>query len=413
MKIMSVVGARPNFMKIASIINAICVHNKLTQNSKLKIQHLLVHTGQHYDDSMSEAFFQDLALPVPDIFLGVGSASHAVQTAEIMKRLEPVLLEHRPDIVVLVGDVNSTVACALVASKIEYPTSNSGLRTPNLKKRPLIAHVEAGLRSFDRTMPEEINRILTDALSNFLFVSEPSGLNNLKNEGFKNFLDEEAISKNNHPLSLTRCGSLPLVAFVGNTMIDTLLLHVEKARILTTLCSVGIPDKKLYSGYAILTLHRPSNVDTLEALGSFIECLKKIAEKIPIVFPVHPRTKASFDRLGIYSHFSRGKGIYLIEPLGYLKFLNLLLSAALVLTDSGGIQEETTFLGIPCITLRNNTERPITIDSGTNHLVGMNLDNIFRIVDNILDGQWKRGKIPPLWDGNAGKRIVDILIRYP
>ena len=296
MKIVSVVGARPNFMKVAPIISAINEYNhkiENTINSTNKtnaITHILVHTGQHYDENMSDAFFKDLELPKPDIYLGVGSASHAVQTAEIMKRFEKVLLEEKPDIVIVVGDVNSTLACALVASKIEYPTSNSQLVTYNLKRRkPLIAHVEAGLRSFDRSMPEEINRILTDHISDFLFVTEPSGIENLKNEG---------ISENK-------------IYFVGNTMIDTLLAFHKKAQQSKILYKLGLINQRLrtkdqrLTPYALLTLHRPSNVDNKETFLNIIEALKEISKYIPIIFPAHPRTQTRIKQFRLEQYFKR------------------------------------------------------------------------------------------------------------
>jgi UDP-N-acetylglucosamine 2-epimerase (non-hydrolysing) len=403
---MSVVGARPNFMKIASIIDAINNHNGATHNLKLKIQHLLVHTGQHYDDSMSESFFRDLNLPKPDIYLGVGSASHAIQTAEIMKRFEPILLEHRPDIILLVGDVNSTVACALVASKIQYgsSTQNSKLITHNSGViRPLIAHVEAGLRSFDRTMPEEINRIITDSLSDFLFTTEESGNKNLLQEG----IVKEKIF------------------FVGNTMIDTLLKHRKKAQQSNILKELGLITSKLKTQnsnlipYGVLTLHRPSNVDNRETFQNILESLTKVAERIPIIFPAHPRTINRIKEFSFGKYFDfitlnsklkiQNSKILCLDPLGYFDFLCLMSHARLVLTDSGGIQEETTILGIPCMTLRENTERPVTIIQGTNVIVGTDKSKIIEESLKTLNGSRSHKSIPTFWDARAGDRIISIL----
>ena len=335
-----------------------------------------------------------------------------------MRRFEPVLLEHQPDIIILVGDVNSTVACALVASKIEYhpqPLSTSTREhcstahrctaslqhsitsepqhrnTPVLQHskgfRPLIAHVEAGLRSFDRSMPEEINRILTDALSDFLFITEEDARINLLQEG----IPKERIH------------------FVGNVMIDTLMSNLEKivpesSSILREHCC------SVHNGYALVTLHRPSNVDVPQNLSGLMDCLNKLSSRIPVVFPIHPRTRSNLERFGICQEVTKNGSIILIPPLGYLEFLGLLKSAALVLTDSGGIQEETTFLKVPCITLRENTERPVTISHGTNYLVGTNPEKIVETAYEILDGKGKKGSIPPLWDGKAGRRIVEILV---
>ncbi len=374
MKVMSVVGARPNFMKVASLAQAVAEHNQAQAHPS--IEHLIVHTGQHYDMQMSTLFFEDLDLPKPHINLEVGSASHAVQTAQIMERFEPAILEEQPDILLVVGDVNSTIACALVASKIEY-------RGGAKRSRPIIGHVEAGLRSFDRGMPEEINRVLTDALSDILFVTEDSAIENLKREGIP-------------PRK---------IHLVGNVMIDTLVRHLNRA---------NRPDRPGWPAngpYGVVTLHRPANVDSREILMGLTECMKRIGEKIPVVFPLHPRTRANLDRFGLYQDFVQSRGIQITEPLGYFEFLGLVLRAKMVLTDSGGIQEETTFLGIPCVTLRNNTERPVTVHLGTNYLVGTNARKIMQQVDDILDGRVRNGKIPPFWDGQAGKRIVDLLVR--
>lgn len=487
MKIMLVAGARPNFMKIASIIDAIHKYNNLIENSKLKIQHCLVHTGQHYDDSMSDAFFRDLELPKPDIHLDVGSASHAVQTAEIMKRFEPILLKEQPDVVVVVGDVNSTVACSLVASKIDYYAPNSELRTKNLRRKPLIAHVEAGLRSFDRSMPEEINRILTDQLSDFLFVSEQSGIDNLKNEGFKNFLNTEDVLREEYAPRLAP-HDLPVVPFVGNTMIDTLLKHREKSQGSGILNRLGLKKTEHNNStnptnstnpYAILTLHRPSNVDDKETFQEILEALAVISREVPIFFPAHPRTLNRVKEFGFEKYFNFQDqsfdlspnqacndpgslpsasdlkpltcpsptsnlnlltflpsnssaailqpptcGLHCMEPLGYLDFLCLTSNAKLVLTDSGGIQEETTALGIPCVTLRENTERPVTITHGTNILAGFKKDKIIESAFLQLNGydqsrsykSVKPNKLnklnrPKFWDGRAGERIIRVLIK--
>jgi len=450
MKLMVIAGARPNFMKIASIIDAIKMHNVSIENSTFNIQHLLVHTGQHYDDSMSEAFFRDLDLPKADIYLEVGSGSHAIQTAEIMKRFEPVILKHQPDVVIVVGDVNSTVASALVASKIEYPHPQSAIRNPHLPRRPLIAHVEAGLRSFDRTMPEEINRLLTDAISDFLFTTEEGANRNLLQEG---------IAKNK-------------IFFVGNTMIDTLVRHREKAQQSEILEKLGLRNSQLKTQtsnpvpYGVLTLHRPSNVDNKETFQNILEALKEVAKDLPVIFSAHPRTINRIREFGFENYFdfpsqpltlspdsnavrpnssrlqpqsSKGVsslasnlqplacGLHCVEPLGYLDFLCLMSNSKLVLTDSGGMQEETTVLGIPCITLRENTERPVTITFGTNTLAGIQKEQIisaalsalrkydsvspntvFNTQHSILSTQ--HSLCPPLWDGQAGQRIIQILV---
>ena len=474
MKLMLVAGARPNFMKVASVIDAVKFRNGSIQNSKFQIQHVLVHTGQHYDESMSEAFFRDLDLPRPDIHLGVGSASHAVQTAEIMKRFEPVLLKEQPDIVMVVGDVNSTIACTLVASKVVYPAQSSALSPYNLARRPLIAHVEAGLRSFDRSMPEEINRILTDQLSDFLFVSEQSGIANLKNEGFKNFLYEEDVLEMDRGSRLIP-HQLPVVAFVGNTMIDTLVRHRDKAQQSDVLIRLGLekeertnPTNSMNSTnpidpssptnpsnrvtpFAVLTLHRPSNVDNRQAFENILEALLEVSKHIPILFPVHPRTLNRIKEFECESYFNfdlvhdnatqppvlsprsfdlnplgsdptpytQHPVIFCLDPLGYLDFLCLMSNARLVLTDSGGIQEETTVLGIPCITLRENTERPVTHTHGTNILAGVKKEDIVRSALFVLAQSSvlyaepfipsPQSCSPPLWDGRAGQRIVEIL----
>jgi len=378
MKIMSIAGARPNFMKLAAIADAIRAYNdrEAGLNSIKAIEHIIVHTGQHYDDKMSHSFFEDLSIPKPDINLDVGSATHAVQVAEIMRRFEPVLLKEIPDALLVVGDVNSTIACTLVASKINYPMTAN-------RKRPVIIHVEAGLRSFDRNMPEEVNRILTDSISDMLFVTEQSGVDNLKSEG----VAEDKIH------------------LVGNVMIDTLQKHLAKAKQSNIQKIIG-----LKGSYGLVTLHRPSNVDTRETLQPLFETLVKISKKLKLIFPIHPRTKNNAKQFKIFSFIENCPNIQLTEPLSYLDFLNLTSSADLVITDSGGIQEETTYLGIPCVTLRKNTERPITVDIGTNYLIGTESDDIYRTVVAILSGKGKNTTIPRYWDGHAGERIISEIV---
>lgn len=345
-------------MKIAPLVEAL--------SATPGVQPLLVHTGQHYDERMSRLFFGDLRIPEPDVNLEVGSGSHAVQTAEVMKRFETVCVEHRPDWVVVVGDVNSTIACALVAVKL-------GIK---------VAHVEAGLRSFDRSMPEEINRVLTDAISDVLFVTEPSGAENLRREGV-------APEK---------------IHFVGNVMIDTLIRSRTRADHSTILNKLDLFPRK----YAVLTLHRPSNVDREENLGAILSALERIAEDMAIVFPVHPRSRKNLGTMSLEERISAIRPLKLVEPLGYLDFLKLMAESAVVLTDSGGIQEETTILGVPCLTLRENTERPITITQGTNRLTGNTTDGILRAYHEVRDRP-PSGKRPDLWDGEAAGRIVAVL----
>jgi UDP-N-acetylglucosamine 2-epimerase (non-hydrolysing) len=356
------------------------------------IQHILVHTGQHYDEVMSSAFFRDLGLPKPDVHLGVGSASHAVQTAEIMKKFEPVVVAEKPDAVVVVGDVNSTLACALVAAKISFDTAGA---------RPLIAHVEAGLRSFDRAMPEEVNRVLTDELSDLLFVTEESGVRNLRNEGI-------APDK---------------IHFVGNTMIDSLLAFKDKAEASTILGNLGLRAHAGSEGgttirpYALLTLHRPSNVDDPAAFSSILDGLEDLAQTHPIIFPVHPRTRQRLEQSGMpfqeAAEAASGvhHGIIFTEPLGYLDFLCLMKHAELVVTDSGGIQEETTCLGIPCVTVRNNTERPVTVEKGTNIIAGTDRKRIKDAVRRQITRKPAPPHLPEMWDGQAATRIVATLLR--
>lgn len=354
MKMVHVVGARPNFMKAAPVYGAF---------SRYAVEQILVHTGQHYHTNMSEVFFQDLHLPPPDVNLGVGSGSHAKQTAEVMIGFEQVVIDQQPDWVMVYGDVNSTVAAALVCAKFSIP----------------LAHVEAGLRSFDRRMPEEINRLLTDQISTLLFTPSEDGNTNLLREG----VAEENIH------------------LVGNVMIDSLLKLLPKIQ---TVSRASYPDR-----YGLVTLHRPSNVDNNDVLLEILRTLARISASLPIVFPVHPRTK---QRIASLSATDFSSNIHFIEPIGYIEFLSLQQNATVVITDSGGIQEETTFLGIPCLTLRENTERPITIDVGTNILIGSDYDRLIQEVDAILAGKSKKGGIPPLWDGRAAERIAEIVVNY-
>jgi UDP-N-acetylglucosamine 2-epimerase (non-hydrolysing) len=397
MKIIIVVGARPNFMKAGPILKAIARYNDqlvAAAAGQEKIEYVLVHTGQHYDARMSDTFFTDLNLPHPDVFLGAGSGSHAVQTAEIMKRFEQVVLKESPDMVVVAGDVNSTIACALVTAKISCGPE---------QRRPLIAHVEAGLRSFDRSMPEEVNRVLTDHLSDILLVSEESGLRNLEKEG----VPQERIF------------------LVGNTMIDSLLASLGKAEESQVLDRLGLrsQDSAEPNAYALLTLHRPANVDHAESFAEILEGLRELATKLPIIFPAHPRTQKQIQENGLLSHFdfatqspesaSSGaahRGILLIEPQGYLDFLCLMKHARLVITDSGGIQEETTGLGVACVTVRENTERPVTVEAGTNILAGVRREGISQAIRKQLQEHGKHTP-PYLWDGEAGRRIVEVLVR--
>jgi UDP-N-acetylglucosamine 2-epimerase (non-hydrolysing) len=390
MKIMIVVGARPNFMKVGPILRAITAYNSAAaQGSWPVLRPILVHTGQHYDAMMSDTFFTDLDLPEPDIFLGVGSGSHAVQTGEIMRRFEHVLLENTPEVMVVVGDVNSTLACALVAAKVN--------------PRPLIAHVEAGLRSFDRQMPEESNRVVTDHLSDLLFVTEPSGMTNLSREGIP---AKRAI-------------------FVGNTMIDSLLAFASKADRSCVLSSLGLcgrhqgnGDRPAVRPYALLTLHRPANVDVREAFLEIIEGLQELARSHEIIFPAHPRTQSRIHEHGLEPYFQfeaqdshRASGIRLIGPQGYLDFVCLMKNARLILTDSGGIQEESICLGVPCVTLRENTERPITLATGMNVLGGVRREGIRCAVRQQLVRK-QQTQMPEMWDGKAAERIVEMLASF-
>jgi len=361
LKILNIVGARPNLVKMGPLLREMGKHPE--------IKALLVHTGQHYDERLSDVFFRQMGIPEPDVNLGVGSGSHAWQTAEILKGIEPILLEHRPDLVLVVGDVNSTVAASLAAAKLGIP----------------VAHVESGLRSFDRSMPEEINRILTDALADYLFVTEEDAVENLLREG--------------RPRTS--------IHLVGNVMIDALrhFLPLAKNSKLTTELGLTQGNGSGFQPFAVLTLHRPSNVDSPETLERLLEVIEEISRRLPIIFPVHPRTQTMIARLGR----ENSSQLKLIPPASYLDFLSLLSRAAFVLTDSGGIQEETTALGVPCLTLRENTERPVTVVQGTNEIVGLDSSKIRAAVDAILAGKWKTGSLPELWDGHASERIIDVL----
>jgi len=364
--IICVVGARPNFMKIAPIIRAL-------RSLPDAIPVCLVHTGQHYDAEMNNAFFTQLQIPHPDIELEVGSGSHAVQTAEIMKRFEAVVEQEAPVAVLVVGDVNSTIACALVAAKKNIP----------------VIHVEAGLRSFDRTMPEEINRVLTDRISDILFITEPSARDNLRKEGVDN----------------------RQVHFVGNVMIDT-LRHSLSQSVPAEVTLAGAENANLFlegeHGYAVLTLHRPANVDDRDLFRDLLETIRMVSERIPVVFPVHPRTRKALEDHGLQAYLDTDR-IVCLPPLGYLEMLGLISSARLVMTDSGGLQEETTVIGVPCITLRENTERPVTVEQGTNTIAGHDRELIMSVVAAVLTDGGKRGRTPELWDGKAAERIKQVL----
>lgn len=352
MHILHVVGARPNFMKAAPVLRAL--------HGKAGVRQSLVHTGQHYDQKLSDVFFSQLGIPDPDVNLGVGSGSHAAQTAEVMRKFEPVVLEFKPDMVLVYGDVNSTIAAALVCSKLLIP----------------VAHVEAGLRSFDREMPEEINRIVTDRLADLLFTPSEDGDKNLHKEG----VPSERIHN------------------VGNVMIDSLVWLLPAA--------LKIPKNGLPERYVLVTLHRPSNVDDSESLAAILESLREVNQHLDVVFPVHPRTRRRIADFGL-----KVDRLHLLEPVPYIEFLALQKSASVVITDSGGIQEETTYLGVPCLTVRENTERPVTVTLGTNILVGQDRDKLRSELAKVLDGKAKRGGIPPLWDGHAGDRIANVLCR--
>jgi UDP-N-acetylglucosamine 2-epimerase (non-hydrolysing) len=357
-RVLAVAGARPNFMKIAPLMHEFA-------RRPGRFEPILVHTGQHYDKAMSESFFTDLGIPEPDVNLGVGSGTHGEQTAQVLMKIEALLIERKPHLVLVVGDVNSTIAATLAAVKLYIP----------------VAHVEAGLRSWDRKMPEEINRVLTDSVSDWLFTTEPSAEENLLREG----IPAEKIH------------------FVGNVMIDTLLAHRERAQQLDTVERLGLTPKS----YAVLTLHRPSNVDSADQLRRLFEVLGRLNKELPVVFPIHPRTANAVEKnLG-----GMKPDLHLTDPLGYLDFLRLLMDAQMVLTDSGGIQEETTALGVPCLTLRESTERPVTVTEGTNRIVGTNPDAIEAAISELRSHPPKQGRRPALWDGQAAVRIVDILER--
>ena len=359
MKIALVVGARPNFMKVGPVYFELKKHSRYTP--------LLIHTGQHYDKNLSEIFFEQLGFPEPDVYLGVGSGTHGVQTAKIMIAFEQFLLQEKPDLVLVAGDVNSTVACAIDAVKLHIP----------------VAHLEAGLRSYDRRMPEEINSIETDCISSMLLTPSKDADENLIREG---------ISKEK-------------IFLVGNAMIDSLIKYEKQAEHSKTMDELGLEKQS----YALITLHRPSNVDDRDNLEIILDAFSEISKKIPLVFPMHPRTRKQLSVFGLEEKVDAITNLKLIDPIGYLDFLKLEKYAQFVLTDSGGIQEETTVFGVPCLTLRENTERPITIELGTNQLVELNKDVIIQKVTAILNGTYKKGSIPPLWDGHAAQRIVQVM----
>lgn len=366
MRLACIVGARPNFMKIAPILRAMKGHPRMKP--------VLIHTGQHYDKNLSDVFFEELGIDRPDISLGVGSGTHARQTADVMVAVEQVLQQAADqgqpfDRMIVVGDVNSTAAATIAACKLHVP----------------VAHVEAGLRSFDRSMPEEINRMLTDSICDMLLVSEPSGCQNLKREG--------------HPDSA--------IHLVGNVMIDTLLEQVERARQQDTLVRLGLQSGQ----FGVVTLHRPSNVDHPDILAGLVEVLVEISAELPLVFPVHPRTAGRLQAFGLETTVKEAPGIHCLDPLGYLDFLCLTSQARVIVTDSGGLQEESTALGVPCLTMRSNTERPVTVDEGTSTLVGNSAAQLKSLLRSVLDGQYKTGSCPSLWDGQAAMRIVEILAR--
>ena len=361
LKIISVVGARPNFIKAAPV-------HKAFQKYPDKVNHLICHTGQHFDENMSKIFFKELELPEPDFYLGVGEGTHAEQTARIMIKFEKTLVEEKPELVIVCGDVNSTLACSLVAAKLHIK----------------IAHVESGLRSFDREMPEEINRMLTDILADYLFVSEISGLKNLKKEG---------VSENK-------------IFFVGNVMIDSLVHYMPKIDNSNIISSLKLDRNK----YVLVTFHRPRNVDTKENINNLINFLNNVGTLRKVVFPVHPRTAKNIREFGLAGKFS--ENVITTEPIGYMDFLALSKNAELVITDSGGIQEETTtFMGVQCLTVRNNTERPVTVSVGTNQLIGTNLLEVEKAAKLVLEGKVKKGSVPELWDGHTSERIAEIIIK--
>ncbi len=360
MKVIQVVGARPNFMKVAPLHRAIGKLKGWTSQ--------IVHTGQHFDAKMSDVFFTQLELPKPDFFLGIGGGSHTEITAKIMLAFEKIVESEKPDLIIVVGDVTSTLACTLVAIKM-------GIK---------VAHVEAGLRSFDRSMPEELNRVLTDRVSDYLFVTEESGLVHLKNEG----IDDKKVF------------------FTGNVMIDSLVRYQEKAKNSNIISDLNVEPK----GYIVMTMHRPANVDTEKGLNSILELIELSANRSKIVFPIHPRTRAHIEKFGLSERLQKITNLILTEPLGYLEFIQLMSQSTAILTDSGGIQEESTYLGIPCLTFRDSTERPITVTLGTNQLLAdLDPHKTFKALDLILRGTTKKGSIPPLWDGHAAERIAAIL----
>jgi UDP-N-acetylglucosamine 2-epimerase (non-hydrolysing) len=359
-RVFTIVGARPNFMKAAPIHAAAVARG---------LDHQIIHTGQHYDEAMSKVFFEDLGMPEPSVYLGVGSGSHATQTAKVMIGLEEVFVAKKPDLVNVVGDVNSTVAAALVAKKLHIPVS----------------HTEAGLRSRDLKMPEEINRMVTDVICDLLLTPSADG-------------DENLLAEGKSPQSIVR---------VGNVMIDTLFMNLPKARELDLCSTYGVKEGE----YAMLTMHRPSNVDREDAFTRITDALIDVSKQVPIVFPVHPRAEKNMDKFKLTSRYESAENIKLLKPLGYLEFMALVSRAKFMLTDSGGLQEETTALGIPCLTLRENTERPITVDEGTNIIVGTDPDKIRDQSAAILEGKGKSGRVPELWDGRASERIVDAIVR--
>jgi UDP-N-acetylglucosamine 2-epimerase (non-hydrolysing) len=360
MKILNIVGARPNFMKVAPL------HRAFSKNPLIESK--IIHTGQHFDAKMSDVFFEQLELPKPHYFLGIGGGTHTEATARTMIEFEKVLKVENPDVVLVVGDVNATLACALVAVKEHVP----------------VVHVEAGLRSGDRKMPEEINRIIVDNISDYLFVTEQDGLDNLQKEGVA---DEK-------------------VFFVGNVMIDSLAYYHQKSKALNVCGELGIAPKE----FMLVTMHRPANVDTLSGLSSILEIIERASKHLSVVFPIHPRTRNNMEKLGLAERLKAIENLILTEPQGYLEFLNLMDNAKLIITDSGGIQEETTFLQVPCLTFRDSTERPITVTLGTNQLLAdLNADTVYYKLLEILAGKTKKGAIPPLWDGHTAERIADIL----
>ena len=360
MKILNIVGARPNFMKVAPLHRAFSKHQNITSK--------IVHTGQHFDAKMSDVFFEQLELPKPHYFLGISGGSHTEVTARTMIEFEKIVKQEKPDVVLVVGDVNATLACALVAVKEHIP----------------LVHVEAGLRSGDRKMPEEINRILVDSIADHLFITEQDGLDNLKKEG----VDAQKVH------------------FVGNVMIDSLVYYKEKASRLNIAGQM-----KIERDYILVTMHRPANVDTKEGLESILEIIENASRHLSIVFPIHPRTRNNMECFGLTERLNDIPNVFITEPQGYLEFLNLMDNAKIIVTDSGGIQEETTFLKIPCLTFRNSTERPITVTMGTNQLLSdLNPVTAYQKIKDVLDGNFKKGQIPPLWDGHAAERIVDKII---